>query len=80
MKRLLAMLICLALLLPCAGAQAAQGLPLQDCHKVTLKQTEQQQQNGAKAVRWTIDTVLDSVDEELNGLTKDYINKLAPKL
>lgn len=78
MKRLIAMLLCL-MLLPCVSVAEA-GLPLQECHRTTLTETEIKQRNGSAAYLWQIDTAVDSVDAELNAVTKAWVDEIAPTL
>ena len=80
MKRLLAMIVCLLALPLWAAAQETPGLPLQDCHRFTLTETELKQPNGAKAYLWQIDTRCDAVDDALNAKTQAWTAEIAPTL
>ena len=66
MKRLLALALALCLLAcaPPAGAET-----LQDCHRVTATKKDTTQDNGSVIRLWTLDTALDSVDEELAAIS-----------
>lgn len=75
MKRLLALMLCAALLLPAAAAET-----LQDCHRVTVTHEDTTQKNKSVIRLWTLDTALDSVDEELSALTQEYVERLGPTL
>ena len=58
MKRFLLLLLSLTLLIPPACAAGDQlALPLQDCHRVALAETQLKQRNGACGYLWQIDTV-----------------------
>ncbi|MBQ3157541.1 MAG: polysaccharide deacetylase family protein [Clostridia bacterium] len=70
-RRIIALLMCLLLLPVTAGAQSRQ-LPLQDAHRVTLKQSAEQTMNGISVYTWHIDTAQDKVSEELNSLVAQY--------
>lgn len=81
MKRFLLLLLSLTLLIPPASAAGDQlALPLQDCHRVTLEETQLKQRNGACAYLWQIDTVQDAVDAELNDITRAWAEEIAPTL
>ncbi len=76
MKRLLAILLCFLLVLPAAaGAET-----LQDCHRVKVTRKDTTQKNKSVIRLWTLDTALDSVDEELSALTAEYVERLGPTL
>lgn len=81
MKRLLSALLALCLILTSSIAMAAgQGLPLQDCHKVTLTKTDTKQSNKSVVRLWKADTVLDSVDAELASITTRWAEEIGPDL
>ncbi|MBR4080772.1 MAG: polysaccharide deacetylase family protein [Clostridia bacterium] len=75
MKRLLALLAALMLLVPAATAET-----LQDCHRVTLTKKDTTQKNKSIIRVWTADTALDSVDAELASITQDFVDNLGPTL
>lgn len=75
MKRLLALALCLMMLFSCAQAET-----LQDCHRVKADKKDTYQKNQSMIRRWTVDTALDSVDEELGVIADEYVNRLAPDL
>lgn len=76
MKRLLAALLGVLLILPAAvGAET-----LQDCHRVKVTRKDTTQKNKSVIRLWTLDTALDSVDEELAELTAAYVQRLGPAL
>ena len=81
MKRIIAMLLSLMLLIPpamAAGDQSAYGM--RDCHRQTLKETVTKRRDGAVTSLWQIDTVQDGVDEELNAITRAWAEEIAPTL
>ena len=81
MKRMLALLLVFALLLPvCAAGAEGQGLALQDCHKVTLTKEDTKQSNKSVIRLWTADTALDSVDQSLAEITSRWVEELGPTL
>jgi len=75
MKRMLACLLCIFLLLGTAGAET-----LQDCHRVTVTRKDTTQKNKSVIRLWTLDTACDAVDAELAALTSAYVERLAPTL
>lgn len=77
-RQMLAMLMCL-FMLP-AFAQAEEGLPLQDAHRVTLTQQVTMQKNGASVNLWQIETAQQSVSDELNGVAKAWAAEIGPTL
>ncbi len=80
MKRILAAMLSLLLLLPAlaAGETAAPGL--QPCHRQTLQETVTMQHNGARTSLWQIDTVQDEVDAELNAIVRAWAEEIGPTL
>lgn len=77
-QRLFALLLCL--LLPVLALAEGEKLPLQDVHRVKLTKETTSQKNGAKIYQWRIDTVLDSVDEELNTIAQTWREEMIPTL
>ena len=77
MKRLLALALALCLL---ACALPAGAETLQDCHRVTATRKDTTQDNGSVIRLWTLDTALDSVDEELAAISGEYVSRLGPTL
>ena len=60
MKRLLALVLACVILLG-----AAPALAIEECHRVEVTKKDTTQENKSFIRRWKVDTVLDSVDEEL---------------
>ncbi len=77
---LLAMLLTLSLSASSAGSAAAEGLPLQDCHRVKVTRKDTTQKNKSVIRLWTLDTANDAVDAELAALTGAYVERLGPEL
>ncbi len=77
-RRIIAMLMCL-FMLP-AFAQAEAGLPLQDAHRVTLRQKETKQKNGSSVHLWHIETAHADVTDELNALAQAWAAELGSTL
>ncbi|MBE5804805.1 MAG: hypothetical protein E7316_09890 [Clostridiales bacterium] len=75
MKRLLALALTLLLLLPAIPAGA-----IEDCHRVEVTKRDTTQENKSIIRRWKVDTVLDSVDEELGVIADEYVERLGPTL
>ena len=75
MKRALALILTILMLLPAATAGA-----IEDCHRVEVTKEDTKQENKSIVRLWKVDTVLDSVDEELAGIAADYVERLAPGL
>jgi len=75
MKRVIALVLAMLLLVPCAGAET-----LQDCHRVTLTKKDTTQANKSVVRLWTADTVLDDVDIELADIAQSYVDSIAPTL
>ncbi len=83
MKKLLCLVLAMLLALPVcvlAEAPAEPGLPLQDCHKVTVTRQDTKQKNASVIRLWTLDTVSDEVDAELAAITEEYVDRLGPTL
>lgn len=79
MNRLLAVLLCLMLLiLPAAGEEPAYGI--RDCHRQTLTVTQSSMRNRALVFLWQIHTVQESVDAELNAITRAWVEEISPTL
>lgn len=77
MKRIIALLLCLAMLLPVLSA-GAEGM--QDCHRFTLKRQDTTQKNKSVIRLWNIDTSNDDVDAELMALAHAYADRIGPTL
>ena len=75
--QMLALLLCL-FLLPAAAFAEGEKLPLQDAHRVTLKQNTTVQSNGSTVYFWQIQTAQDTVSAELNDLAQSYRDEIAP--
>ncbi len=75
----LVLLMCLFLMPTWAQAESRQ-MPLQDAHRVTLKQLEEKRENGAEVYRWQIETAHPAVTAELNALAEAYAAEIAPTL
>lgn len=81
MKRLLAGLLCLALLTVTAMAAGEENaFRMQDCHRQTLTETHTNMRNGARVYLWQIRTVQEGVDAELNAITKAWADEIGPTL
>lgn len=74
MKRWLALVLAIALLLPAAAGA------IEDCHRVQVTKKDTTQSNKSFVRLWQVDTVLDSVDEELSAIADEYVQRLAPEL
>ena len=73
---ILALAISLTALLPVyAGAEA-----LQDCHKVTNTYTETKGDNKTIVRLWHVETALDEVTQEINGIAEKYVEELGGNL
>ncbi|MBQ2954085.1 MAG: polysaccharide deacetylase family protein [Clostridia bacterium] len=80
MKRILAALLCLLLLVPALAAGEQPAYAMQDCHRQTLTETQTKQRNGAIVSLWQISTVQASVDEELNAIASAWADEIGPTL
>lgn len=78
MKRLIALMVSLMLLLGAVNAAAGEGF--QECHRVKLTKADTKQENKSVVRVWTADTVLDSVDHDLAEITQAYVDRFAPTL
>lgn len=79
MKRLLALLLAVVLMVPAAALGEYLGT-IQDCHRVTVTKKDTTQDNKSVIRRWTVDTVLDSVDEELAVIADEFVERIGPTL
>lgn len=77
MKRLLALTLALALMLPVGAASAE---TLQECHRVTVTKKDTTQDNQSVIRLWTLDTALDSVDVELADIAQGFVDTYGPDL
>jgi len=75
MKRLLALVLACVMLLG-----AAPALAIEECHRVEVTKKDTTQENKSFIRRWKVDTVLDSVDEELAIIADEYVERLGPTL
>ena len=53
---------------------------LQDCHRVANSYTDTKQSNASVIRLWQVETVLPSVDEEINGIASAWAEELGPDL
>ncbi len=80
LRQMLALLLCL-FLVPMTAQAEGEKLPLQDAHRVKMKQVSKSQSNGSTVYRWQIEkTAQPSVTEEINALALAYADELAPTL
>ena len=77
MKPAVCGILFLLLLVLCTAAGAE---TLQPCHRVTNTYTDTTQSNKSLIRLWHIETVLDAVDEELNGTARAWAEELGPEL
>ena len=83
MRRFICMLLAVLLLSACLPALAEKmepGMPLQECHKVTVTKADTKQKNASVIRLWTLDTYDDGVDAELAALTQEYVDRIGPTL
>ncbi len=81
LKRLTALLCCLALLLPvAASAEDSWPLSIRPCHQVKLNKLEITQDNQSVVAQWTVKTAQPEVDREINGLVRAYADELRGRL
>ena len=78
-KRFVLLFLLLALALAAACA-AGEKMPLQDCHKVTNTAESTTQKNKSVVRLWHVETALDSVTEEINGIAEAWAAELGPEL
>ena len=76
----LTLMMTLTLSLPAMAEKAEPGLPLQECHKVTVTRKDTTQKNKSVIRRWTLDTYDDAVDAELDAIMQEYVDRLGPTL
>lgn len=77
MKRLMALLLVLTMLLPFLPA-TAEGL--QPCHRVTVTHADTTQQNSSVIRLWKAETVLPEVNEELQSIADAFVAQYGPDL
>ena len=77
MKRKLCLILCVILAL--ASACAA-GEGFQPCHKVTSTAESTTQKNKSVVRIWHVETALDSVSDEINGIAEAWAEELGPEL
>lgn len=75
MKRLIALVMVILLLLPALPAGA-----IEECHRVKVTKKDTTQKNKSIVRLWQVDTVLDTVDEELAAIAGEYVERIAPTL
>lgn len=90
MKRLMCLALCLALCLglrlPTASAALSVAspecelTPLRECHRVECWAETEVLNSDAKIIQWKIRTAQESVNQELNGIVRDYVESLSPRL
>ena len=56
------------------------GMPLQECHKVSVTRKDTTQKNKSVIRLWTLDTWDDAVDAELAAIMQEYVDRLGPTL
>ena len=56
------------------------GEGFQDCHRARLTYTDTKYNNKSQLRLWQADTVLDSVDEEINSIARGYADALSENL
>ena len=78
-KRLTFILLILALVLA-AACVSGETTPLQECHKVTSTAESTTQKNKSVIRFWHVETALDSVTEEVNGIAEAWASELGPEL
>ncbi len=78
-KRLTLILLILVLLLA-AACVSGETTPLQECHKVTSTAESTTQKNKSVIRIWHVETALDSVTEEVNGIAEAWASELGPEL
>lgn len=79
MKRLLALLMTVALLCMLPASAGAEG-GMQECHRVKASYTDTTQKNKSGIRLWSIETVLPEVNAELNQLAQAYVDAIAPTM
>ena len=70
----------LCLFLVCCVLSQATAQSLQDCHRVAMDKKDTKQENRSVVRIWTVDTVLDSVDDEIRQIEDAYAARIAPTL
>ena len=73
---LLALLATIAVLSPARS----EALPLQECHRVTNTYTETTQDNKSVVRLWHVETALEAVTAEVNGIAEGWAAELSPDL
>ena len=79
LKRTVLFILLLALVLA-AGCASGETTPLQECHKVTNTAESTTQKNKSVIRIWHVETALDSVTEEINGIAEAWAEELGPEL
>ncbi|MGN1367891.1 MAG: polysaccharide deacetylase family protein [Aristaeellaceae bacterium] len=77
---LMIVMLLLGMALPGSAEKLEPGMPLQDCHKVSVTREDTTQKNKSVIRLWTLDTCDDRVDAELASLTQAYVERLGPTL
>ena len=70
------LLVLLSLMLLCFGCLRAAAEPLRDCHKVKNTYRDTKADNGSVVRLWQVETALDAVSEEVNGLAKAFAEEI----
>ena len=75
------LLLCLAAHVALAGTGGtARGETLQDCHRVTSAASVTTQKNKSQVRLWHVETALDKVTEEINGIAEAWAKELGADL
>ena len=79
-RKLIALAIVILALILAAGCAAGETTPLQDCHRVTNTAESTTQKNKSVIRLWHVETALDSVTDEINGIAEAWAAELGPEL
>ena len=74
MRRAICLILTLMLVLsvlPALAEKVEPGLPLQECHKVTVTKKDTTQKNKSVIRQWSLDTYDDTVDAELAAIMQE---------
>lgn len=77
---LFALILLLGMAIPAGAEKAEPGMPMQDCHRVSVTREDTTQKNKSVIRLWTLDTCDDRVDAELAAIAKAYADRLGPDL
>ena len=78
-RRITGLFLALALL-PGTGILSAAAEPLQECHKVKSSYSDTKAQNKSVVRLWQVDTALEEVTEEINGIAAGWADELGGSL